>query len=143
MCGISGFNWADEENLKSMMKELANRGPDDSGTYTDDNVSLGHNRLSIIDLSSAGHQPMFDPAKELVIIYNGELYNFKEIREELVQKGYEFNTQTDTEVVLHSYKEWGAECLKKFNGMFAFVIYDILKKELFLARDHVGIKPLY
>ena len=142
MCGIAGFNWADSKLITEMTDSIRHRGPDDSGHFVNDNVSLGHRRLSIIDLSSAGHQPMFDDNKEIMIIYNGEIYNFKEIRDELKKK-YRFNSKTDTEMILYAYKEWGTECIKKFVGMFAFAIYDVKKKILFLARDHIGIKPLY
>jgi len=142
MCGIFGFNFEDKSLLKKGMDVLAHRGPDDSGYYTDKNISLGHRRLSIIDLSRKGHQPMSDKNGELVIIYNGEIYNFKEIREKL-EKKYDFKSNTDTEVILYAYKEYGVKCLDYFNGMFAFCIYDSKKKILFLARDRLGIKPLY
>src|SRR3989344_3197099 len=142
MCGIIGFNFEDKSLLKKGMDVLAHRGPDDSGYYTDKNISLGHRRLSIIDLSRKGHQPMSDKNGELVIIYNGEIYNFKEIREKL-EKKYDFKSNTDTEVILYAYKEYGVKCLDYFNGMFAFCIYDSKKKILFLARDRLGIKPLY
>lgn len=143
MCGIAGFNWASESLIKSMTKTITHRGPDDSGHYIDNYMSLGHRRLSILDLSSEGHQPMFDQNKEIVIVYNGEIYNFLELEDELKKKKYQFRSRTDTEMILYAYKEWGADCLKHFIGMFAFVIYDIKKKILFLARDHIGIKPLY
>ena len=143
MCGIAGFNWEDKQLIRKMTKTLKHRGQDDEGHYTDKNVSLGHRRLSIIDLSKAGKQPMSDKEGTTLIVHNGEVYNFKEIREELEKKGYHFNSNTDTEVILNSYKEWGTNCLTKFNGMFAFCIYDTEKKKLFLARDRIGIKPLY
>ena len=139
MCGITGFNWSDMRLIKNM----TNRGPDDSGHYVDDYISIGHRRLSILDLSCAGHQPMFDKNKEIVIVYNGEIYNYIEIKQELKKKGYTFKSKTDTEMILNAYKEWGPECIKRFIGMFAFVIYEIKNKILFLVRDHVGIKPLY
>ena len=104
---------------------------------------LGHRRLAILDLSPAGHQPMSDLSKNVWIVYNGEIYNFKELKQVLIKKGYTFKSNTDTEVVLYSYIEWGIECVNKFNGMFAFAIYDNFKKKLFLARDRYGIKPLY
>jgi len=106
-------------------------------------VFLGHRRLAILDLTPAGHQPMSDLSKNVWIVYNGEIYNFKELRKELERKGYTFKSDTDTEVVIYSYIEWGIECVKKFNGMFAFAIYDNFKKKFFLARDRYGIKPLY
>ena len=141
MCGIIGFNFEDKSLLKKGMDILQHRGPDDSGYDTDKNVSLGHRRLSIIDLSKKGHQPM--QYNDLTIIYNGEIYNFKEIREELIKKKHRFISSSDTEVILHAYEEYGENCLHKFNGMFAFCIYDSKKNLLFLARDRLGIKPLY
>ncbi len=143
MCGINGFNWKNEYLIEKMNSSLKHRGPDDEGIYTDEEVSLGHLRLSIIDLSNKGHQPMYDRQGEFIIIYNGEVYNFKSLREELESMGYSFKSNTDTEVILYSYIQWKERCLKKFNGMFAFVIYDSAGKKLFLARDHAGIKPLY
>ena len=143
MCGINGFNWKDEYLIKKMNSSLRHRGPDDEGIYADEEVSLGQLRLSIIDLSKKGHQPMSDREEEYFIIYNGEVYNFKSLREELESLGYSFKSNTDTEVILYSYIQWEERCLEKFNGMFAFVIYDSANKRLFLARDHVGIKPLY
>lgn len=143
MCSISGFSWEDQLLIKKMNKLLSYRGPDDSGIYTDKNISFGHNRLSIIDLSKAGHQPMSNLEESLWIIFNGEVYNYKSIRDKLEQKGYTFFSNTDTEVVLYAYEEYGTKCLKLFNGMFAFAIWDTSKQELFLARDRLGIKPLY
>jgi asparagine synthase (glutamine-hydrolysing) len=143
MCGINGFNFVDENLIRKMNDVTRHRGPDDSGFCFSQKWSLGHNRLSIIDLSQNGHQPMFSRDKKLAIIFNGEIYNFKEVKKELLGKGYKFNTQTDTEVVLIAYQAWGKNCLQKFNGMFSFAILDIEKEELFLARDRIGIKPLY
>ena len=143
MCGICGFNWKNEELLTNMMSKLVHRGPDDSGFYTDDDISLGHQRLSIIDLTERGKQPMFDESKRYAITYNGEVYNYIELREELIKKGYSFKSDTDTEVVLKMYIEYGLKVLDYLNGMFAFAIYDKKEKELFLARDRFGIKPLY
>lgn len=141
MCGIAGFNWPDYNLINVMAETVRHRGPDADGFYIDKNVSLGHRRLSVIDISKNGHQPMqYD---NLVIVYNGEIYNFKEIRDQLVAKGYDFHSTTDTEVVLYSYHQWGSACLKKFNGMWAFCIYDKTKNTLFLSRDRFGIKPLY
>ena len=125
-----------------MMKRMKHRGPDDDGIFTCDNVGLGFVRLSILDLSSAGHQPMYSHNRRYVIVYNGEVYNYLELRKELRHK-YNFKTGTDTEVVLAAYQEWGEDCLNRFNGMFAFVIYDIQTKEIFGARDRFGIKPFY
>ncbi|RLJ04048.1 MAG: asparagine synthase (glutamine-hydrolyzing) [Candidatus Aenigmatarchaeota archaeon] len=143
MCGISGFNWEDKELIKGMNKTLEHRGPDDHGIYTDRHVSLGHRRLAIIDLSERGKQPMSNENDNVWITYNGEVYNFKELRDELEKKGHEFKSNTDTEVIIHAYEEFGVNCLNRFNGMFAFCIYDSNKKILFLARDRIGIKPLY
>lgn len=146
MCGIAGIinfnNSPREEDLLLMMKKIKHRGPDDEGVLLDGNIALGHVRLSIQDLSKAGHQPMFCDENRYAIIFNGEIYNFIELREELKSK-YEFVTSTDTEVILAAYKTWGKECLDKFNGDWAFVIYDTKTKELFGARDRYGIKPFY
>jgi len=143
MCSISGFTWEDKSLIQDMNKILAHRGPNDDGIYLDSNISLGHNRLSIIDLSKAGHQPMSNREGTIWIIFNGEIYNFKEIREKLENKGYNFLSKSDTEVIIYAYEEYGFDCLKLFNGMFAFAIWDLRKKLLFLARDRIGIKPLY
>ncbi len=141
MCGIAGFSWTNQSILEDMAGVLQHRGPDDQGFYLDNNVSLGHRRLSILDTSPKGHQPM--QFENLVIVYNGEVYNFKELREELESCGYNFVSGTDTEVVLYSYHQWGPSCVEKFNGMWAFCIYDKTKNALFLSRDRFGIKPLY
>jgi len=124
MCGICGFNWKDEKTIKEMNKTLIHRGPDFQGYYTDQNLSLGHVRLSILDLSEKGNQPMGLKDNEYVIVYNGEVYNFRELKMDLINKGYKFKSETDTEVVLNLYKECGCESFKKLNGIFAFVIYD-------------------
>lgn len=141
MCGICGFNWNDENLCKLMANTLKHRGPDDEGFYFNENVSLGHRRLSIIDLVS-GHQPIYNEDKSIAIVYNGEIYNHKEIRRELEGK-HKFYTNSDTEVIIHAYEEYGFDCVKKFNGMWAFCIYDKNKNLLFLSRDRFGIKPLY
>lgn len=141
MCGIAGFNWTSQEAVEKMTDTLRHRGPDDRGVYLDTNISLGHTRLSIIDLSPKGHQPM--KFEDLVLVYNGEIYNFKELRKQLESKGYQFNSGTDTEVLLHSYHLWGPSCAEKFDGMWAFCIYDKKKNILFLSRDRFGIKPVY
>jgi asparagine synthase (glutamine-hydrolysing) len=143
MCGIAGFNWEDQELIKRMSSILVHRGPDGEGIYTDTGISLGHRRLSIIDLSSAGAQPMANKEGDLTITYNGEIYNFQEIREKLKEKGYRFKSNTDTEVLLYGYQQWGEKVLERLNGMFAFAIWDDRKKRLFVARDRFGIKPLY
>ena len=146
MCGIAGIinlnkKRVDKNTLVKMAKTLSHRGPDDEGYFIEKNIALGHRRLSIIDLSKAGHQPM--ARENLVIVFNGEIYNYIEIKEELKNRGYRFKTQTDTEVILASYQEWGEECLKQFNGMWAFAIYDRKKNVLFCARDRLGVKPFY
>jgi asparagine synthase (glutamine-hydrolysing) len=146
MCGISGIidlsmRPVEERVLNAMRDALAHRGPDDFGTFTDGNVGLSHRRLSIIDIAH-GHEPMIEPNTGVVLTFNGEIYNFREIREILLDRGYTFNTRSDTEVLLKSYLEWGEDLCSKFNGMFAFAIWDPRKKLLLLARDRMGIKPL-
>lgn len=148
MCGITGiFNLngapASSVILRQMTDAIAHRGPDSEGFYTDSFIGLGHRRLAIIDLSPAGHQPMMTPDGQYILIYNGEVYNFQELRLELEAHGYQFRSRTDTEVVLYAYVEWGERMLDRFNGMFAFAIWDRTRQELFLARDRHGIKPLY
>jgi len=149
MCGINGLVNSDQTLLRDaitrMNAALAHRGPDDDGVFTFGNLALGHRRLSIIDLSTQGHQPMYFDNERLTIVYNGELYNFKEIRSELLASvpKQKFRTQTDTEVILAAYAFWGYGCLAKFKGMFAFVIHDHQTNQLFMARDRIGIKPLY
>lgn len=147
MCGINGFNFINKPKLKKMNESLAHRGPDASGEFYNEKlkVSLGQRRLSIIDLSKNGAQPMSYRHKNkfVTITFNGEIYNFQEIREELKSKGYKFKSTSDTEVILASYLEWGKDCVKKFNGMWAFCIFDPQKQVFFLSRDRVGKKPLY
>ncbi len=145
MCGIVGFidnNKDKRKILDNMMESIRHRGPDGAGTYVDETVALGHNRLAIIDIN-AGIQPQYNEDKSLVIIFNGEIYNYKELRKELKKKGHKFYTKSDTEVIIHSYEEWHTNTPKHLRGMFAFLIYDKNKKELFGARDMFGIKPLY
>lgn len=148
MCGICGYIHLDkakrpsESILKAMTDTLAMRGPDDEGLYIKDNVALGHRRLSIIDLRT-GHQPIFNEDNSIAIVYNGEAYNFTEIKDVLLKKGHRFRTHSDTEVVVHAYEEYGEDCLKLLNGMFAFAIWDSKKESLFIARDRFGKKPLY
>ena len=145
MCGFVGF-CDDSKNKKKIIRDMANiikhRGPDSDGYYVDNNIALGFRRLSIIDLDK-GSQPIFNEDKDKVIVFNGEIYNYKEIREELKSKGHKFSTNTDTEVILHGYEEYKEDILNKLRGMFAFVIYDIKEKSLFGARDFYGIKPFY
>jgi len=143
MCGINGFNFIEKNLVAKMNKKTSHRGPDDEGVLTSKNWSLGHSRLSIIDLSEAGHQPMESEDKKFVIVFNGEIYNFNEIKKELKNLGHKFKSKTDTEVLLFAFIEWGPECLKKLNGMFAFAVLNTHTEELFLARDRIGIKPLY
>src|SRR6056297_2783520 len=143
MCGIFGIIGKDyETNHSQFIEGLKTRGPDDSGLWIskEDKVSLGHTRLSIIDLSNSGKQPMSDG--DNIIFFNGEIYNYKEIKDELLRNNISFNSFSDTEVILKSYECWGLDCLKKFRGMFAFAIYNKQKKEIVLARDRFGIKPL-
>lgn len=142
MCGIFGFNWSDDRLLNKMSQTLAHRGPDAFGQYLDSQISLGHRRLAIIDLSKEGHQPIYNDDKSLLIIYNGELYNYKVLRDKLKKK-YTFRTKTDTEVILRAYEEYGLQCLHQFEGIFAFGIYHTKEKKLFLARDQLGVKPLF
>lgn len=148
MCGIAGIIYSDpgqscpEEILIKMRDSIVHRGPDDCGIYIKDNIGFSHRRLSIIDLST-GHQPMFDVDAQFCIVFNGEIYNYRELRKELQKDGYKFQTHSDTEVILNLYKKYGNECAKYLNGIFAFAILDIYTKDVFLARDHLGIKPLY
>lgn len=149
MCGILGFasqNPVKEEQKYLLGSKLLNhRGPDDSGEWlSEDNLcGLAHRRLSIVDLSSNGHQPMLNSEKVLTIVFNGEIYNHFELSEILKKKGYKFKSKSDTEVILSAYEEWGEECTTFLNGMFAFAIYDFYKKKLFIARDRAGEKPIY
>lgn len=155
MCGINGIVGLTDVNIAkqkvlAMNTCMQHRGPDDEGVFVTDKIALGHRRLSIIDLSAAGHQPMQSSDGRYQIVYNGELYNYKELKFELQrvisgsnQAAYFFKTNTDTEVIIAAYARWGADCLKHFNGMFAFAIWDDQEKELFIARDRLGIKPLY
>ena len=151
MCGIVGLICQDPETrIGAMLKAVEHRGRDDEGVWTSSainnegqRVSFGHRRLSIIDTSAAGHQPMLSPDGRLVVILNGEIYNYRELREQLTAKGHSFRTQTDTEVLLAAWAEWGEDCLSRLNGMFAFALWDDKERTLFLVRDRVGIKPLY
>src|SRR5262245_23643240 len=148
MCGIAGLLWKDLSRpcpahvVTAMRDTLSYRGPDDAGLYLDGPVGLGHRRLSIIDLAG-GHQPMANPEKTLWIVFNGEIYNYRSLRSELSGKGCAFGTNSDTEVILHLYAERGEACVQALNGMFAFAIWDVQHKSLFLARDRMGVKPLY
>jgi len=149
MCGICGIVYTDPERrvdpglLERMARVQAHRGPDDQGLWQQDNVGLGHVRLSIIDLSSLGHQPMCNEDHSVWITFNGEIYNFLELRDELQQKGHQFRSRTDTEVIIHLWEEEGIRCVDRLRGMFAFAIWDDRQKVLFLARDRLGKKPLF
>jgi asparagine synthase (glutamine-hydrolysing) len=148
MCGISGIlNFTgkpvDALQLKEMTRLIYHRGPDGDGIFIDGNVGIGSNRLAIIDLRKIADMPLIDTDGRYVIVYNGEIFNYVELRNELLDKGYKFNTNSDTEVILNSYKEYGEECLDKFNGMWSFAIWDKNEKTLFCARDRYGIKPFY
>jgi asparagine synthase (glutamine-hydrolysing) len=148
MCGIAGIYdlsgrpVADSE-VRSMSDVMRHRGPDDAGQYVEQGLGLANRRLAIIDLSPAGHQPMANEDGSLLLVYNGELYNFTELVPLLEARGHHFHSKTDSEVILHAFEEWGPDCLTRFNGMFAFAIWDQRSRRLFLARDRFGIKPLY
>lgn len=152
MCGLAGFYNLTQENfsanpnhLEAMQKTIAHRGPNGYRCWISPDEQLGvtHRRLSILDLSDAGTQPMFDQDNTLMVMCNGEIYNHPELRKELEALGHRYRSNSDTETILYAYKQWGIDCLKKFDGMFAIVIYDMLSQELYLVRDHMGIKPLY
>jgi len=148
MCGITGIVNLDKKPvekkiLEKMNASLSHRGPDDEGFFIEKNIGLAQRRLSILDLSPLGHQPMFYDNNNLAIVFNGEIYNYLEIRAELIILGYKFRSQTDTEVILAAYQEWGTDCLARFNGMWAFVIYDKKNDLIFAARDRLGVKPFY
>ena len=151
MCGIAGLiSLEPEQRVAAMLKTIEHRGRDDEGVWTSEAIDdtgrracLGHRRLAIIDTSSAGHQPMFSADGRYVLTFGGEIYNYRELRAELKDKGHVFQTETDTEVLLTAFAEWGKECLPRLNGMFHFAVWDNHERKLTLARDHVGIKPLY
>jgi asparagine synthase (glutamine-hydrolysing) len=149
VCGIAGifrYNRITQNDIDLVNRQndiQKHRGPDDEGLYTDSSCVLGHRRLAIIDLSKDGRQPFVSRDGRFHLVYNGEIYNYIELREELEPLGWRFKTKTDTEVLLNAYQQYGEACLSKFNGMFAFAIYDSLRQRIFLARDRVGIKPLY
>lgn len=145
ICGIITFNNqpVEESPLRLMMATMKHRGPDDEGIFIEENIGLGFVRLSILDLSMAGHQPMISNDHRYILVFNGEIYNYIEIRAELEKLGYSFDTKTDTEVLLNAYIEWGEACLDRFNGMWAFAIADKVSGSIFIARDRFGIKPFY
>jgi asparagine synthase (glutamine-hydrolysing) len=141
MCGINGCVGDDGRVIAQMNRAIAHRGPDGEGTWCGDGIALGHRRLAILDLSTAADQPMISHSGDLVITYNGEIYNFRELRREL--SSYPYRSQGDTEVVLAAYEAWGPDCVERFNGIFSFAIWDRREQELFIARDQIGVKPLY
>ena len=148
MCGIAGIYNSNKKPidlpvLEKMTDVIAHRGPDGEGFWNEGYIGFGHRRLAILDLSTRGHQPMMSFDKRYILVFNGEIYNFREIRVELEQYGYVFRSQTDTEVLLNAWHKWNIDAIEKLNGMFAFAIWDRQKKELILARDRYGIKPLY
>ena len=145
MCGIAGYiskEKVDIDKFNSMVDIIEHRGPNDRGVYVNDRIAFGHRRLSIIDTSNAGHQP-YEYRNRYILIFNGEIYNYKELREELINNGYTFSSQSDTEVLIAAYDYYGRECVNKFNGMWAFAVHDKSKNEVFVSRDRFGIKPLY
>jgi len=149
MCGIAGIISFEQRNagesrakLEGLLNQIIHRGPDDSGVFVNDRIAIGMRRLSIIDIAG-GKQPIISECNKFILVFNGEIYNFRELRAELQMQGYSFNTQSDSEVILKGYQCWGREVVTRLNGMFAFVIYDDVKSEVFIARDHFGIKPLY
>ena len=146
MCGFAGFvGEVDdrEQVLVNMMNTIVHRGPDSAGKYVDEDAALGFRRLSIIDLSSVGDQPLYNEDRSMVLVFNGEIYNYQDLREELKAAGHEFVSNTDSETLIHGYEEWGEKLVDRLRGMYAFAIWDTKKKRLFAARDIFGIKPLY
>lgn len=147
MCGIVGIytrsNRVDENLVKKMANILYHRGPDDEGYYFDQHLGLGHRRLKIIDLTESGHQPLYNEDESILVVYNGEIYNYLELKEDLIKRRHRFKSATDTEVIIHLYEEHGYDCLNYLNGMFSFAIWDKNKQILFCARDRFGIKPFY
>jgi asparagine synthase (glutamine-hydrolysing) len=148
MCGISAiFNFngenVDINRINRLNEIIAHRGPDGHGSFAEDNIGIGATRLAIIDLREIADMPLYDVDNRFVIVYNGEIFNYVEVREELVNKGHKFKTDSDTEVIINAYKEYGEECLHKLNGMWAFAIWDRKDKTLFCSRDRYGIKPFY
>jgi len=143
MCGIVGYiGKGNKGTLEKMTDLIRYRGPDDEGFYLEKDVGMGMRRLSIIDLTT-GKQPIYNEDKSVIVVFNGEIYNFQELKKNLISKGHRFYTNSDTEVIIHQYEEEGDSCFKKFNGMFAIAIWDSKKKKLILARDRYGQKPLY
>ena len=149
MCGIAGIynfhssHYVEKNILSEMVTKLKHRGPDGSGQYLRQNIGLGHTRLAILDISPAGKQPMSNQDQTIWITYNGEIYNYQSLRTSLQVKGYDFQSHSDTEVILRAYEEYGEECVRYLQGMFAFGIWDARRQLLLIARDRLGIKPLY
>src|SRR5215204_1068143 len=148
MCGITGiFRLQDKAPidrtlLQRMNNSLVHRGPDGEGLHLEPGVGLGHRRLSIIDLST-GQQPLYNEDRSVVVVYNGEIYNYQELITELTQLGFAFRTRSDTEVIVHAWRAWGEQCVDRFRGMFAFILWDEKQQTGFMARDRLGVKPLY
>ena len=148
MCGITGIvdlagrRPIEESVLRAMNGRIQHRGPDGDGFHFEPGVGLGHRRLSIIDLEG-GKQPLYNEDHSVVVTFNGEIFNFKEIEADLLKRGHTFRTRSDTEVIVHAWEEWGEKCVDRFNGMFAFAVWDVRKQHLFIARDRLGVKPLY
>ena len=146
MCGFTGFvgNIDNKEQvLENMMNTIVHRGPDSAGQFLDEDAALGFRRLSIIDISAIGDQPLYNEDRTKVLVFNGEIYNYQELREELIAAGHTFTTHTDSETLLHGYEEWGEQLVDRLRGMYGFVIWDRVEKKLFGARDIFGIKPFY
>ena len=143
MCGIVGFNWEDEQQVRRLADLLRHRGPEQEGFHVADGVSLGHRRLRIIDLSEHGRQPIYNEDGTVCVVFNGEIFNFQILRQELEQSGHRFVSRTDTEVLVHGYEQWGTDLLQRIRGQFAFCLLDKTRRQLLLARDPLGIKPLY
>src|SRR5688500_1830178 len=147
MCGITGKLTYDgepvgSELLEAMTQAVAHRGPDSAGYYYGEGVGLGHRRLSIIDLAT-GDQPLTNEDQSVWVVFNGEIYNFADVRTQLEAEGHRFRTRSDTEVIVHGYEQWGADCVDRFRGMFAFAVWDVRARRLLLARDRLGVKPLF
>src|SRR5438093_9399640 len=147
MCGICGIGApgrpAETETAAAMSELIAHRGPDGEGVFATDGVALASRRLAILDLSEAGAQPFASLDEKLHVVHNGEIYNYRELRSELIGRGHRFTSATDTEVILAAYREWGERCVERFNGMWAFALWDEDEQRLFCARDRFGVKPFY
>jgi asparagine synthase (glutamine-hydrolysing) len=143
MCGIAGFTWRDRDLAQRMCDVIAHRGPDQHGIHDEEGITLGFRRLSILDLSQNGDQPMSSRDSSITLVYNGEIYNYPELRPVLEAKGYKFRGHCDTEAIIYAYQEWGLEAVHQLRGMFAFALWDRNRRRLWLVRDRIGIKPLY